>query len=155
MKVQITSIKSATSVHEATESRVKGRIRTEGNSNVRQAIINGNRHRCERWTGLKRMRREQLDKLNEEACMFLNGGRWPRQKRAWSSKCWWKGWKMGLNGKGLSGGCTGCGWQYLMRKRGFLATVRLVREQMLEESGRSSRGIVLGEASENMVGGAT
>ena len=34
--------------------------------------------------------------------------------------------------------------------------VRLVREQMLEESGRSSRGIlVLGAASENMVGGAT
>ena len=42
-----------------------------------------------------------------------------------------------------------------MRKRGFLATVRLVREQMLEESARSSRGIVLGSASENMVGGAT
>ena len=34
-------------------------------------------------------------------------------------------------------------------------TVRLVCEQMLEESGRSSRGIVLGTASENMVAGAT
>ena len=42
-----------------------------------------------------------------------------------------------------------------MRKRGFLVTVRLVREQMLEESGRSSGGIMLGAASENMVGGAT
>ena len=43
-----------------------------------------------------------------------------------------------------------------MRKRGFLVAVRLVREQMLEESGRSSRrGPVLGTASENMVGGAT
>ena len=30
--------------------------------------------------------------------------------------------------------------------------MRLVRGQMLEESGRSSRGIVLGAASENMVG---
>ena len=42
MKFQITSIKGATGVHEATESRVKCRIGTEENSNVRQAIINGN-----------------------------------------------------------------------------------------------------------------
>ena len=51
MKFQITSIKGATGVHETTESRVKGRIGTEGNSNMRQAIINGNRHGCERWAG--------------------------------------------------------------------------------------------------------
>ena len=87
MKFQITSIKGATSVHETTESQVNGRIGTEGNSNVRQAITNGNRHGCERWTGPKSMRREQLDKLDEEAGTFLNGGRWPGRKRAWSSKC--------------------------------------------------------------------
>jgi hypothetical protein len=163
MKVQITSIKGTTSVHETTEGRVKGRIGTKGNSNVRQAIIDGNRHECERWTGSKSMRRKRLDKLDKEAGTFLNGDRWPRRKRTWSSKCWWKGQKMGWNGKGLSDRCTGCGWQYLMRKRGFLAmrkrrflaTVRLVRKQMLEESGRSSRGIVLGAASKNMVSRAT
>ena len=42
-----------------------------------------------------------------------------------------------------------------MRKRGLLATLRLVREQVLEESGKNYRGIVLGSASENMVAGAT
>ena len=49
MKFQITSIKSTTSVHETTESQVKVRIGPEGNRNaVRQDIIDGNRHRCER-----------------------------------------------------------------------------------------------------------
>jgi hypothetical protein len=42
-----------------------------------------------------------------------------------------------------------------MRKRGLLATLRLVREQVLEESGKNYRGIVLGAALEDMVGGAT
>ena len=42
-----------------------------------------------------------------------------------------------------------------MRIRGFLAKVRLVRKQMLDEDGRSSRGPVLRTASENMVSGAT
>jgi hypothetical protein len=62
---------------------------------------------------------------------------------------------MGWTGKGLSDRCTRRGWQYLMRKRGFLATARLVRKQMLEEDDRSSRNPVLGAASENMVGVAT
>jgi hypothetical protein len=107
--------------------------------------------------GPKIMRRERLDKLvHEEAGMFLNGSRWLGWKWAWLSKCWWKGLKMGWNGKGLSDRCTGCDWQYLMRKRGFLVAVRLVRGQMFEESGRSSRrGPVLEAASENMVSGAT
>jgi len=48
------------------------------------------------------MHRERLDKLDEKAGTFLNGGRWPRRKRVWSSKCWWKGWKMGWSGKGFA-----------------------------------------------------
>ena len=59
---------------------------------------------------------------------------------------------MGWNGKGLSDRCTGFGWQYLVRIRGFLAKMRLVRKQMLEENGRRSRGPMLRAALENMVG---
>jgi len=62
---------------------------------------------------------------------------------------------MGWSGKGLSDRCTGFGWQYLVRIRGFLAKMRLVRKQMLEENGRRSRGPVLRAASEHMVRGAT
>ena len=87
MKFQITSIKGATSVHETTKSRVKVRIGSEGNSKVRQAIINSNRHGCERWAGPKSMRRKRLDKLDKEAGTLLNGDRWLRRKRVWSSKC--------------------------------------------------------------------
>ena len=64
MKEQISSIGSTTSVHETTESRIKSRIGTEGKSNVRQAIINGDKHGCKRWTGPKSVHREQLDNLH-------------------------------------------------------------------------------------------
>jgi hypothetical protein len=62
---------------------------------------------------------------------------------------------MGWNRKRLSDRCTGFGWQYLVRMRGFLVKGRLVCKQMLENNGRRSRGPVLVAASENTVRGAT
>ena len=74
MKFQITSIEGATrSVHETTESWIESRIGTEGKGNVKQAIINCNRHGCKRWTGPKSVHRERFDNLHhEEPSAFLN-----------------------------------------------------------------------------------
>ena len=58
MKEQITSVEGATRVHKAAKSRIESWIRTKGKSNVRQTIIDCNRHGRERGTGSKSMHRE-------------------------------------------------------------------------------------------------
>ena len=51
MKEQITSIEGATGVHKAAKSQIKSWIRTKGKGNVRQTIIDCNRHGWKRRTG--------------------------------------------------------------------------------------------------------